>query len=422
MPFRDDEDARLARLSSLESENEKLRAELEQARRANEKLAADREEAKREAKAAARERRENEKAPTRERDTANRTTSRDAQSEKRRRRFVVNGLKVAAVIAVAVVVIRWASDKSLTRTATGIAYFDGVLSVKITSTRKKRFGSTSTRQVASFDLATGKRLGSVEIGNATFTYPTNGTRTWARVGGNKLALLDLRAPAIVIPSDQLTRRIPELAAGYKIHNFEQSTNAVALVLADGSRAWLDPEPRLSRTPPPSTLGHDTIADACNRDTPSCESQRCFTWIPQESSTTLQPGWRSHQELTPTLLGTNPVGLHVPRFVKRLDRPCALEIDGGVLIRHESSAIEPTHRLLSLLGADGTVRWSRRIDELAGSKGIPVGALPAGERIQLLFVHSSWIHDPRLNHLSSRHLSIVHLSAKTGETLARHRLL
>src|SRR5690606_7816296 len=48
VPFRDDEEARLARLASLENENEHLRAELDGNRRANAELAAERERLARE--------------------------------------------------------------------------------------------------------------------------------------------------------------------------------------------------------------------------------------------------------------------------------------------------------------------------------------------------------------------------------------
>lgn len=431
MPFRDDEDARLARLASLENENADLREELEKTRRANEKLVAERDRL-------ARQRSTDAKPETPPAAPAKRSESREARPMPRNGwlRHWPRILTIVAAIATAVFVVRCGMKHAWNRAIVGIAYIDGVLSVEIESTRSARSGHTTTGQLVSFDLATGARLGSAELGGATLTYPASGTRAWARLGERKLALVDVRIPSIVIPPGELARHIPELAAGFELRADEglstvgdgavadhetRRPDAVSIVLADGSRAWLDPEPRLLRSPPHAAV-RNPIGYACfYYDAPSCEQRRCFTWVADEGTTTRRLGWSLPWDEQSTLVGPDPSALHAPAFVKRLDRRCALEVDGGVLVRHESSAVAPKHRLLSLVGSDGKLRWTRRVDELAPDNAMPVGAMLAGDRIHLL-LGDAWTRESMsLSDFRSTRLVLVHLSAKTGETLAMHRL-
>ncbi len=431
MPFRDDEDARLARLASLENENEDLREELDEARRKNEQLVAERERRAR-AKATDAE-------PARPAATPDKPRASRRAPPKQRAGWLHHWprlLIIAAVIATAVVVVRCGMKLGESRTVVDIAYLDGVLSVQIESTRHARHRHTTTTQLVSFDLATGARLGSAEIGRTPLTYPANGTRAWVKLGDGKLALVDVRIPAVVIPSGELAQHIPELAAGFELraddslstvtdgavadHETRQP-DALPIVLADGSRAWLEPEPRLVRSPPRAAV-RNPIGYACfYYDAPSCEQRRCFPWVGSEGTTTRRLGWRWPSDNQSTLVGPDPSALHAPEFVKRLDRRCALELEGGLLVRHESSALQPKHRLLSLVASEGTLRWTRRIDELAGDDAMPVGAMVAGDRIHLLLGDAWGRESMELRDFRSKRLVLVHLSAKTGDTLATHRL-
>ena len=438
MPFRDDEDARLARLASLENENEDLREELEETRRANEKLVAERERLARAKPTDAIDTADAEPAPP--------AAAPDKPSESRKAppkpragwlRHWPRLLIIAAVIAAAVVAVRCAVKLGQSRTIVGIAYLDGALSVEIVTSWTGRRPRPPKTQLVTFDLTSGARLGSIELGRTDVTYPASGTRAWVKLGEGKLALVDVRVPAIVIPPGELARHIPELAAGFELRADEglstvtdgavadhetRTPDAIPLVLADGSRAWLDPEPRLVRVPPRAAV-RNPIGYACFfYDAPSCEQRRCFTWVGSEATTTRRLGWRWPWDKQSTLVGPDPSALHAPEFVKRLDRRCAVEIDGGLLVRHESSALEPKHRLLSLVASDGTLRWTRRVDELAGNDAMPVGAMVAGDRIHLLLGDAWGRESMALRDFRSKRLVLVHLSATTGETLATHPLL
>jgi hypothetical protein len=415
VPFRDDEDARLARLTSLERENEELREELEAARPADTKPAA----------ATAR--------PVSERS--------EHASPRQRAGWLRHGprvLIVAAVIAAVVVSLRCAASLTRTETIVDIAYVDGVLSLQIDRATRRHRHTNHEMRIETVDPASGARLGAVSLGDVTTVkYPAMGTRAWAFLGKRELALVDLRIPAIVVRPSEVAQRVPELAAGFEIGDVDdglstvadgavadheaRTPDAVPVILADGSRLWLTPEPRLVPTAPQAAAPRP-VGYACYfYDAPSCEQRRCFTWVSSEGTTTRRLGWREPWDKQSTLAGPEPAVLHAPAFVKRIDRSCALEVDGGVLVRHDSSALEPKHRLLSLVAGDGTLRWSRRVDELGGESAIPAGALLAGDRICVLLGDAWGRESMSLHDFRSKHLVLVHLSAKTGETLAKHAL-
>jgi hypothetical protein len=415
VPFRDDEDARLARLTSLERENEELREELADARRADTKPA----EA-----------------------TARPVSERGEQAPPRQRagwrHYGPRLLIVAAVIAAVVVALRCAVSLARTETIVDVAYVDGVLSLQIDRATRRHRHTDHELRIVTVDPASGARLGAVSLGDATTVkYPASGTRAWAFLGKRELALVDLRIPAIVVRQRELAQRVPELAAGFEIgaagdglstvadgavaDHETRTPDAVPVLLADGSRAWLTPEPRLVRTAPQAAVPRPVGYACFFYDAPSCEQRRCFTWVSSEGTTTRRLGWRVPWDKQSTLAGPDPAVLHAPAFVKRLDRSCAVEVDGGVLVRHESSALEPKHRLLSLVAGDGTLRWSRRVDELGGESAIPAGAMLAGDRIYVLLGDPWGRESMSLHDFRSQHLVLVHLSAKTGETLAKHTL-
>lgn len=430
MPFRDDEEARLARLTSLEHENEDLRAELDEARRENARLAA----------TGASEPAPARPAPAPRPDPSAHRGPAPAGPRVRWLAHARTGLVTAAVVAAAVVVVRCAACSLRDRRIAEIAYVEGVLSVKVTSTTRTRSSRSTATELVSLDLATGERTGAVELPAGELQFPAHGTRAWLRLGGGKLALVDVAVPKIVLRHDQLAARVPELAGGFALGDTGQglstvgdgavvdhetrTPDAVPIVLADGSRAWLDPEPRLVRAPPRAAVANPVGYACLAYDAPSCERRHCFAWVSSDGATTRRlggsPGWRGVQE-QPPLAGPAAVPLHAPAFVKRLDRRCAIEIDGGVLVRHESSALAPHHRLLSLTHADGTLRWTRRVDELAGDDAMPVGGIVAGDRIYLLLGDAWGRESLAIRWFSSTRLVLVHLATSTGETLAKHTL-
>lgn len=425
MPFRNDEDARLARLASLQNENEDLRAQLAEQQRKLESLEA---------------------SPTPEPVKPPASPSRPrwggrgvAARTVRRALDRVWELALGAAIVIAALAVFIARDRG-ERVVTELAVFEGTLTVRAERTVFGR-RSITTPELFTFDLATGRRRAKLEVSSSgSLTIPHHGERAWVQPAQGELALIDFHTLETVVAHGQLVARFPELADGFRIdpsrteiqisdgsvaEHGRRRTAAVALILADGSRAWLDTEPRLVRATPFEPWW-GPIGYAClYYDAPSCEQQkRCFTWLGDEHSETRHLAWspgRREADEPPTSAGPDAARLHAPAFVKRFDRRCALEIDGGVLVRHESSAVEPKHRLMSLLAGDGTVRWSRRVDELLGGDAMPIGALLGGERIYVL-LGDRWRESVSLRKLRTTRLVLVHLAADSGETLATYPLL
>jgi hypothetical protein len=276
-------------------------------------------------------------------------------------------------------------------------------------------------------------LGAVE----QVRYPRPGERVFIE-HDHRLALLDLRKPGLVVSADELPARIPELAGGYLIG--DRSIGSLALgdgsisddnmwyrtsvpvALADGSKAWLDTTPRLHREQPVEEPTYRVGYACMYYDAPSCEQRRCYAWGDVTGSTAKQlgwfAGWRTRIDEMPALASAEAARLHDPVFVKRLDRGCALELDGGVLVLHQTSPLDPTRPLLSLLDAAGAIRWTLPIADLAEEGLVPIRAQLASGVIQVLLTDQQRPHEAKK--LSATVLQLVHIS-RDGKVLAKHRL-
>lgn len=316
-----------------------------------------------------------------------------------------------------------------------LAVFDGVLTAKVDIPERRPFKFRrrldSRTQLVTFDLASGKRLAERTLDTKVVNFPRQGRRAWVKLRGDKVELIDFRSLESVVSNDQIATYLPELARGFAEspdeHDEQISDGSVgehklrprsslALILADGSRVWVDTSPRLHRARPEEGLT-GPIGYACHYyDGPSCERRHCFAWASEEGSTV------KHLVVGTGGESARAERLHNPAFVKRLDHRCALEIDGGVLVRHETAAIPPRERLISLLDAsDGSVRWTRPVDELAKDDAMPIGALLDGDRIVLL-LGDPWRNESvNLADVTTGRLVLSHLTARTGEPLATFRL-
>jgi hypothetical protein len=245
----------------------------------------------------------------------------------------------------------------------------------------------------------------------------------------------VRVPTAVVTAGQLMKDIPELAEGFRLGDRQEGSApshegsisddvtlyppGVPLVLADGSTAWLDTTPRLLRHMP-----HDETARvgfACMYyDVPSCEEHRCYTWLPRPGTTQevlgSSPGWGEPS----TEIDAHAAPLHRPVFVKRLDLGCGAQVDGGLLVSHLASAVDPPRRLVSLLDAQGAVRWTVPLAAVDRADPMPVGVVLDEAGAIHLVVGDRFGEGVDRRHLSSRGLDLIHLSPR-GDLLGVQRL-
>lgn len=425
MPFRDDREANRHRVVSLEHENEDLRARLEAAEQERDALAKERATPATERSPGRGSRWLKKERPQEARAPRPRPAARPVVG------WVITLTTVFAILATVVYLLMRVGEA--TRYASQLAVFDGVLTVALDVPAGRR-GGRFRRELVTFDLASGKRLAKRTVDSTQIVFPRPGnTRAWVKLYEGKLALIDFRSLELVLSGDELGQRFPELAQGFALNPDEQgisvsdgsigehalrSNAALALILADGTAAWVDTSPRLHRERPEESVMGPIGYTCYYYEGPSCEERQCFAWAPEAGSTakhlTLSTGGSKASERAERL--------YDPAFVKRLDHRCALEIDGGVLVRHETSAVRPRRRLLSLLDArDGSVRWTRPVDELADGDAMPIGALRDGDRIFLL-LGDPWRNESiNLREVRTNRLVLAHLAAGTGEPLATFRL-
>ena len=419
MSYRDDEEARLARLVALDRENEELREQLAEERRKVEELSAAREEPVVEPPAPA-------PPPP--------APEPPAPAPRPRRRIPWQGPAAAVAMILALGGLGLATSdcgEAEPPVVERVEWVDGVLSIET----RRGHGFDARREVYSVDPATGRRSGPMRVpGVAPIRYPRVGSRVWL-VGSDEVVLVDLKAPGRIATAETVAARIPELAQGYRLGDLGEGTvfqsdgsisdertwypPAIPLVLDDGTTAWLDTTPALRRDMPRDGI-EPRVGYACfHYDAPSCDQHRCYTWLDAPGTTTRALGWRREWGDDAAPVSDAAAPLHGPVFVKRLDRPCAVEIEGGLLVTHLESALDPPRRLLSLLDARGAIRWTIPLARFGRADAMPAGAVVDSRAIHVVLVDPFGEGVDRRD-LDARRLDIVHLS-HAGDVLGTRRI-
>ena len=275
---------------------------------------------------------------------------------------------------------------------------EGAVAVHLTRTRSGKGSSRTTHEIASFDLATGEPRGTVELheherGSYTL-FPRAGHRAWGLRPDGKLELVDLAAPAKLVAGDGLADALPALAGGYRVlhgtvTDYDAPYHAMRLELPDGSTRYVDMTPALHESPPPGEPWRPGYF--CGPDwgaKPSCERRQCIVFAPVEGTTALvrgiAPTWDEGSWGTATdVSGPEATRLLRPGLVELLETECAFELDGAVLVLHDSSAMDPKETLLSLVEADGRARWTLPLAELTDRRGASaLGAITHAGAIHL----------------------------------------
>ncbi len=209
-------------------------------------------------------------------------------------------LVIVGVVVAAILLFRRCTsylvkkDSSIER----VRWIDGVLVAEI---RGLRHAFT----IQSFDLATGEQRGSVDLRPETsFPMPHTGNRTWVRTKRDGLELVDLPTARIVTSANDLKAKFPELAHGFKpsvrpdeylkdgsiAHRSNWPSPSIPIVLADGSKAWIDTTPALVRDAP-NDGPVSRVGYTCRfYDSASCAQRRCYTWAAVQGSTAKQLAW------------------------------------------------------------------------------------------------------------------------------------
>lgn len=411
MTFRDDDQARAARVDSLERENKELREKLAAAETAS---------------------REHTKPPVPSEPPADTPSSKPRapeKSTKKQRAFADSFKAVFAILGVitAVALIGRASRAWMPASLRRIELVDGAIVVETTAS-SRNYRAT---RLFSFDPASGAELGRVELDrHGTIQWPQSGRRAWYVTRG-QASLVDLRTPAVLLQSEALARTVPELAAGFRLQNSSGGTlrslggsisderpwypSSLGVLLADGREAWLDSQPTLSLQRPANPIEPRLLYSCLYYDAPSCSETRCWAWRREDNRTTEQlgwsPGWRSSTGNDAiTMAGPDAARLHSPRFVKTLDRGCVSEIAGGMLVEHRQSALDKAPRSLSLVSREGQLRWTVPLASLLDAEAAVYAAIVQGSRVSLLLGDAAG-EQASIRSVSGRRLVLVRIDAR-----------
>ncbi|MBL8678896.1 MAG: hypothetical protein JNK05_07005 [Myxococcales bacterium] len=425
MTFRDEDEARAARVDSLERENKELR----------EKLAAAEASSKARGEPPAPSDPPRKKASPAPKPRAGEAP--DKHTEKQRT-FVASLQAVSLIVGViaAIALVGRACRAWMPATIRRIEVVDGAIVVEA-SASARNYRAT---RLYSFDPASGAALGQLELeGPGTLRWTPSGRRAWF-VHGDAATLVDLRTPAVIVARDDLARRIPALAVGYRLHASNDASmrslggsisderswypSSLAVLLADGRLAWLDAQPRLLREQPAS-VAEPRVHYAClYYDAPSCSETRCWTWRREGNRTTVQlgwsTGWRTPNNASITIASPDAARLHSPRFIKTLDRGCVSEIAGGILVEHQQSALANAPRSLSLVSREGQLRWTVSVASMLDERASVHSAVVQGSRASLLLGDVSG-ERVSLESISGRRLVLVRIGP-SGAIESKRELL
>jgi len=284
----------------------------------------------------------------------------------------------------------------------------------------------SKERIFTFDVRTGEEIARGKVacpGNdeKPSWFVPDGPRIWARCGERSGLLVDLRTAQVVLDTDRLGGRHSELALGVRVdqghvsHDASAPTRALPVTLHDGRSAFIDAEGELlfARPPtPPWRPGYhcwpehwcSTVRRECLGFAPSADGHG------MRLVTNHRHGERQRD---PTPIAGWPTGLLKPGLVGDPGSRCAFEHEDTYLAVHDSAAFDPKETLLSLIGRDGTRRWT-----------VPIAALgvaePLGPRVAQRIGDDVLIVST--NRRSRDWLAIAVLDLATGEVRASHRLV
>lgn len=198
--------------------------------------------------------------------------------------------------------------------------------------------------------------GSYEI------YPPGDHLAWAWHPTQGLQVLDLRKPAPVLGRAQLQSTLGA-PSSYRLSGARG--DVATIVLADGSKRYVDTTGKLHETPPPNGLPATPGFECPNHRgyRRLCARKRCAGFTRVEGSTAWRLAYQAPgrwvRDPKPASADAAPL-IHPFLLWHARTKQCAFEHDGNVLIAHDSTAVGKSKGLVSLVDAAGKIVWTRHL--------------------------------------------------------------